>query len=182
MYFQYEFSTSVSTGSSTRVSIGVSPICSIGSSTRFSIRFSIGYSNRFNVPRLGCAAPLARDIATYHASAHALGQGDKSCDSLRSKSEFTEVNSGVAQWLACWAHNPKVRGSKPRSAMLHVRAEGNLARNSPSSMVEVMKIGGHAKQPRGNAHRASAGMARPIPSPPIPTAERQCHYRRASTS
>lgn len=24
--------------------------------------------------------------------------------------------SGVAQWLACWAHNPKVRGSKPRSA------------------------------------------------------------------
>ena len=26
--------------------------------------------------------------------------------------------SGVAQWLACWAHNPKVRGSKPCSAML----------------------------------------------------------------
>ena len=25
--------------------------------------------------------------------------------------------SGVAQWLACWAHNPKVRGSKPRSAI-----------------------------------------------------------------
>ena len=25
-------------------------------------------------------------------------------------------HSGVAQWLACWAHNPKVRGSKPRSA------------------------------------------------------------------
>ena len=24
--------------------------------------------------------------------------------------------SGVAQWLACWAHNPKVRGSIPRSA------------------------------------------------------------------
>ena len=24
--------------------------------------------------------------------------------------------SGVAQWLACWAHNPKVRGSKPHSA------------------------------------------------------------------
>ena len=31
---------------------------------------------------------------------------------------FTVRNptSGVAQWLACWAHNPKVRGSKPRSA------------------------------------------------------------------
>ena len=25
--------------------------------------------------------------------------------------------SGVAQWLACWAHNPKVRGSIPRSAI-----------------------------------------------------------------
>ena len=28
-------------------------------------------------------------------------------------------SSGVAQWLACWAHNPKVRGSKPRSAIVH---------------------------------------------------------------
>ena len=27
-----------------------------------------------------------------------------------------QSSSGVAQWLACWAHNPKVRGSKPRSA------------------------------------------------------------------
>ena len=27
------------------------------------------------------------------------------------------TTSGVAQWLACWAHNPKVRGSKPRSAI-----------------------------------------------------------------
>ena len=24
--------------------------------------------------------------------------------------------SGLVQWSACWAHNPKVRGSKPRSA------------------------------------------------------------------
>ncbi len=29
-------------------------------------------------------------------------------------------NSGVAQWLACWAHNPKVRGSKPCSARQHL--------------------------------------------------------------
>ena len=29
---------------------------------------------------------------------------------------FKDSTSGVAQWLACWAHNPKVRGSKPRSA------------------------------------------------------------------
>ena len=26
------------------------------------------------------------------------------------------LNSGVAQWSACWAHNPKVPGSKPGSA------------------------------------------------------------------
>ena len=27
--------------------------------------------------------------------------------------------SGVAQWSACWAHNPKVPGSKPGSAKVH---------------------------------------------------------------
>ena len=27
-------------------------------------------------------------------------------------------NSGVAQRLACWAHNPRVRGLKPRSAKM----------------------------------------------------------------
>ena len=27
-----------------------------------------------------------------------------------------KIDSGVAQWLACWAHNPKIRGSKPRPA------------------------------------------------------------------
>ena len=29
----------------------------------------------------------------------------------------TRNNSGVAQRLACWAHSPKDRGSKPRSAI-----------------------------------------------------------------
>ena len=29
-----------------------------------------------------------------------------------------ETMSGVAQWLACWAHNPKVPGSKPGCAMV----------------------------------------------------------------
>ena len=43
--------------------------------------------------------------------------------------------SGVAQWLACWAHKPKVAGSKLGSAMgnshaTHSRAAvgGDLAR------------------------------------------------------
>ena len=31
------------------------------------------------------------------------------------------LESEVAQWLACWAHNPKVRGSKPRFANLSPR-------------------------------------------------------------
>jgi hypothetical protein len=34
--------------------------------------------------------------------------------------------SGVAQWLACWAHNPKVRGLKPRSAILCNRLRQEL--------------------------------------------------------
>ena len=33
------------------------------------------------------------------------------------KTWFLGGNSRVAQWIACWAHNPKVRGSKPRSAL-----------------------------------------------------------------
>ena len=28
--------------------------------------------------------------------------------------KFRGIISTLAQWLACWAHNPKVRGSKPR--------------------------------------------------------------------
>ena len=31
--------------------------------------------------------------------------------------KFRGIISTLAQWLACWAHNPKVRGSKPRSAI-----------------------------------------------------------------
>ena len=31
-------------------------------------------------------------------------------------SPHIRLRSGVAQWLACWAHNPKVRGLKPGSA------------------------------------------------------------------
>ena len=36
-------------------------------------------------------------------------------------------DSGVAQWLACWAHNPKVRGSKPRSAIFCYVSESRWA-------------------------------------------------------
>ena len=45
--------------------------------------------------------------------------------------------SAVAQWLACWAHNPKVRGSKPRSATFlprHTRWDGSLTITIPHSI------------------------------------------------
>ena len=29
--------------------------------------------------------------------------------------KFRGIISTLAQWLACWAHNPKVRGSKPEA-------------------------------------------------------------------
>ena len=40
-------------------------------------------------------------------------------------------SSGVAQWLACWAHNPKVHGSRPCSAISlpHVCMMRSLARS-----------------------------------------------------
>ena len=44
-------------------------------------------------------------------------------------------DSGVAQWLACWAHNPKVRGSKPRSASRALR---------PPTVVESWRSGTQA--------------------------------------
>jgi hypothetical protein len=35
-------------------------------------------------------------------------------------------SSAVAQWLACWAHNPKVRGSKPRCAISRLSVGGSV--------------------------------------------------------
>ena len=34
-----------------------------------------------------------------------------------SRALATRNRSGVSKWLSCWAHNPDVRGSKPRSAI-----------------------------------------------------------------
>ena len=48
-----------------------------------------------------------------------------------------DVRSGVAQWLACWAHNPKVCGSKPRSAILRgmTRSSMQAAHSLPCGML-----------------------------------------------
>ena len=43
--------------------------------------------------------------------------------------------SGVAQWLACWAHNPKVPGSKPGSATRFRRFGQSCASHGSSAMV-----------------------------------------------
>ena len=55
--------------------------------------------------------------------------------------------SGVAQWLACWAHNPKVRGSKPRSATLFVRLSSIWQTRDSGGMTCVDKVGALASQP-----------------------------------
>ena len=47
--------------------------------------------------------------------------------------------SGVAQWLACWAHNPKVRGSKPRSAILCIVYFCHLNANRTKTETEASR-------------------------------------------
>ena len=53
-----------------------------------------------------CQSPLRNPNAQIRKSAVCA------CLSMRSVSD-----SGVAQWLMPWGHDPKVRGSKPRSAI-----------------------------------------------------------------
>jgi len=51
--------------------------------------------------------------------------------------------SGVAQWLACWVHNPKIRGSKPRSA----RTRGGRAKLAAEGQMSGHRIPGQTAQP-----------------------------------
>jgi hypothetical protein len=57
--------------------------------------------------RTGLQLPGHGDVQGFNSSSPAITRFD--------------YRSGVAQWLACLAHNPKVRGSKPRSATFLVR-------------------------------------------------------------
>ena len=54
----------------------------------------------------------------------------------RMKSAFGHSQSRVAQWIACWAHNPKVPESKPGSATTEaygpILGGGGLARVNPA--------------------------------------------------
>ena len=48
----------------------------------------------------------------------------------------------MAQWLACWAHNPKVRGSKPRSANFCDGAQGcERPTSAPGQLAGVLAVG-----------------------------------------
>ena len=74
-----------------------------------------------------------------------------------------QTSSGVAQWLACWAHNPKVRGSKPRSATFEMRCVRDWAAwDRPCPMCERLVSNTHpsSRLPRGlirDAPSATAG-------------------------
>ena len=53
-----------------------------------------------------------------------------------------QISSGVAQWLACWAHNPKVRGSKPRSANFrHGGERCKRPTSAPRQLAGVLAVG-----------------------------------------
>ena len=83
-------------------------------------------------PTVGVAAEPTQGLSSVNLQTmHPLknaGTADWSCLGGFSDPHQTRTNiwkrllkifsgSGVAQWLACWAHNPKVPGSKPGSAM-----------------------------------------------------------------
>ena len=58
--------------------------------------------------RMRLLSPVWRQVVVAEA-------GRPSSESCATVPWFPPRHSGVAQWLACWAHSPKVRGSKPRS-------------------------------------------------------------------
>ena len=66
--------------------------------------------------RPGRSVRLSGDIVLCHLAGPAASGFFTDCKAARMRKRHTRSSSGVAQWLACWAHNPKVRGSKPRSA------------------------------------------------------------------
>ena len=62
------------------------------------------------IQRLWVQVPLGMFAHLTHRSPAVLRLASSTCCSR------------VAQWLACWAHNPKVPGSKPGSAILSLSA------------------------------------------------------------
>ena len=83
------------------------------------------------------------------------------------------ITSGVAQWLACWAHNPKARGSRPRSATQAIVTRKARSRPParPAALV-LAKRATHVGPPPG-PHRHPAACGR-RGAPRLPHAKLIC--------
>ena len=77
------------------------------------------------VVAVAVAAAVVGIVWRQHQGRLAVEDGAAPSASITPKKNLVcKIISGVAQWLACWAHNPKVRGSKPRSANVTVERPG----------------------------------------------------------
>ena len=72
--------------------------------------------------------------------------------------------SGVAQWLACWAHNPKVRGSKPRSAKRFL-APCSFNSEGASSTIQSSSAPCSSTNDPGRTRTCNPRLRRPMPYP-----------------
>ena len=107
----------------------------------------------------------ARPAAPASARSRSRGAGGAAIDDSRQagwiKTLIKIVQSEVAQWLACWAHNPKVRGSKPRSATFVVSPARRCV-----AMFVAMARAAHARRGHGvlaHAHLTPIGVATHAP-------------------
>ena len=74
---------------------------------------------------VAAAAAVVGIVWRQHQGRLAVEDGAAPSASITPKKNLVcKIISGVAQWLACWAHTPKVRGSKPRSANVTVERPG----------------------------------------------------------
>ena len=98
------------------------------------------------------------------------------------QSKAVIISSRVAQWLACWAHNPKVPGSKPGSATFqrNYRKLQNPHRENPTNdqiypkflradslmvMIPAFQAGGPGSIPGRRILRFRAGLNCYCPNP-----------------
>ena len=107
-------------------SFGRSPPSSVGSAQDLNLMV-VGSSPTEGVAAEPTQSLSSVNLQTMHPLKNA-GTADWSCLGGFSDPHQTRTNiwkrflkifseSGLAQWLACWAHSPKVPGSKPGSAM-----------------------------------------------------------------
>ena len=84
--------------------------------------------------------------------------------------DHSSFNSGVAQWLACWAHNPKVQGSRPCSA---------TPTQSTRQALAATRAGGDGGTATSTAAPAAAAAMGSLSSPAIIFTFRLCSAQRS---